>query len=331
MCRLRRVITFHPLLTSEVKRLTFWMMDPNQLETLLRVNGFRRVRRRTGNIGACCPSPEHAEDRPSWGISTEAPHLHGCFACGYSGRLYTLLLTLGYRRQEAAVLGGTPSLSLPEWTLKDNQPEDNSVQWALAQRFWSYRPHKAVWCYFRSRNFRRSTYVKSGARYSVAEDAIAIPWRAVSGRIEAVVYRHLSAHYRYEFAAGVKKQELLYVPDYNSRGRRLVLCEGEFDALRLAECREYSAALGHAQRLSDTRLEQVCKMASHVVLAFDSDFAGCRLARKVAGQLLVAGTQVSVVQWSDSPIKQDPAACTVSELQSQLVAIKSAQASNFVL
>ena len=71
-------------------------MESNKLYDLLVSLNLQQLRQRGNNFFACCPSGNHTDRRPSWGISLTAPHYHGCFACEYKGVLSTLLVTAGY-------------------------------------------------------------------------------------------------------------------------------------------------------------------------------------------------------------------------------------------
>lgn len=102
-------------------------MDEVSLIALLESIGIRGIVRRNNNLMAQCPY--HTEHDPSWGISLEEPHLHGCFACQAKGSLVTLLRQIGgYSAEEANRFQVEQQYRgkhrLPEFSAKDSPMQE---------------------------------------------------------------------------------------------------------------------------------------------------------------------------------------------------------------
>lgn len=308
-------------------------MTAKQLSRLLRDLGLEQITQRGNNISACCPNPEHPENRPSWGISTKPPHLHGCFACGYAGSLYGLLIRVGgYDKTQAEIISGHSSRPIlarvSDWQLKESLGRTNLAvspkdQMELFTEFLAYPRHIKVGRYLTRREFGRRVIVVADLRYDPFLNAMVIPWRLRDGELVAMARRALSPHqwFRYKFSENVDKGKLLYVPEWTSQPETLVLVEGELDALRVWEAGFTAAAIGTAKNLSAEQLALIYEefRPKRLVLALDSDRAGRIATFKVTRQLLKMGKRdCFVVRWPRSIEKLDPATFTVLEL-SQLI------------
>jgi len=47
-----------------------------------------------GQYSASCPNPTHYDKNPSWSIQKSEPYFHNCFACDFSGNIYSLVRNL---------------------------------------------------------------------------------------------------------------------------------------------------------------------------------------------------------------------------------------------
>ena len=295
-------------------------MDSKSLWTLLEAAGLQKMVQRNTNIMACCPHPHHDESRPSWGISINPPHRFGCFACGFRGSLYTLLLMLGYDKENAAVLAEHDSRPNDErvagWSLaKPTAVIDFDQRHELELSYFSCRRDIQLAYYMQERQQSYEIVRLGDLRYDFVRKAVVIPWRDPQGELVALVRRHLVEKHRYEFSEGAQKAEWLYVPRYPAPRQVIVLTEGEFDALQCCMAGYCGVALGNAVRLSGVRVNRLKALdPAEVVLAFDSDPAGRKLTMAVGRQLLPWGRRLTTIHWPESDNKQDPAACSVEQL-----------------
>ena len=108
--------------------------------------------------------------------------------------------------------------------------------------------------------------------------------------------------------------------------RQAILVEGYFDVIALHQAGVHNAIAGCGTALSKHQAQQLAKLASEVVTAYDGDEAGQRATRRAAELLLQAGVKVRVLRLpkSDDPdtfISREGNEAFRAELQSSPSAI----------
>lgn len=303
-----------------VGSIKIYGMDVKGLWRILEGAGLDRMVQRNTNIMACCPHPHHDEARPSWGISISPPHFHGCFACGFRGTLYSLLLMLGYSRDNALALSEHDDRGFDDraasWTLTPAKaPKDIDRRLELGMELLSCRRDIRLFRYLANRRLSPRLIRLGDLRFDSNTQSIAIPWRDLNGDLIAIVRRRLREGHRYEFGKGGEKGKWLYVPRVPPPHSSIVLVEGELDALQCLDAGFHAVGLGHAMRLSAARLSLLKQLRPReIVLAFDSDPPGRQLTANVGRQLLPLRYSVKSVQWAATSEKLDPAACSTDQL-----------------
>src|ERR1051326_2770002 len=125
-------------------------MTTNEFITLLQKVGIKIVRVGNNNLHALCPN--HQEIRPSWGISTLPPYLHGCFSCGYKGNLLTLLLDRGWSLSRIKnELGEKFDKQTPELTFVKKASSKSKVVPIDEKNRWPYTLDQPAIDYLRKR------------------------------------------------------------------------------------------------------------------------------------------------------------------------------------
>ncbi len=272
-------------------------MNPDQLWEVLEKIGVRKLRRGHGNYHGCCPSPGHPENRPSWGISTTEPHFHGCFGCGFKGTLFDLLVTVGhYTHQEArrlANLKDASDLQLPGIRAKVESRVLPSVI-----RLYPFQLTTKALAYLRSRGVPPAIARAAGCLHHHHDQRVLFPWYW-NGTLVGVTGRTLrddKAKVLPYF--GTMKGRWLYSPTGGAKsGRRLVLVEGEVDALKVYAAGEPNVCALSFSAFTEAQENLVVNSRpSEVVLFFDRDDAGERIARSVIKRLS-GRTRVSQVKY----------------------------------
>lgn len=271
-------------------------MDEDKLEITLNKLGIKQLTRRGQNIMGCCPSGNHTDRRPSWGISVNEPHLHACFSCGFKGVLTTLLVEVGNMTfSQARVVTGDSAyekekmlaLSLDKRGADKTEAisEDNLLPFYVSKRLLTYMA---------LRNVSEATVRAAGLLYDKRQRRVVFPWRlegklvAVTGR--ALLQRDAKAGMKsISYVVGMDKRSLLYCPQGTIGPSPLVLVEGEIDALRVYDAGHRNVvAVGHS-RLSEPQAQLLLRSPCREVWVFaDDDDAGNKLrdytARAINGK-----------------------------------------------
>ncbi len=92
---------------------------------------------------------------------------------------------------------------------------------------------------------------------------------------------------------GIGKGDVIFMPKWPSKGSKLYLTEGEFDAMALSICGLFSAALG-GKNLSDYQLEILRDY--DIVLSLDTDDYGKKAIMIIGETLLHNGFKVNYVR-----------------------------------
>lgn len=303
-------------------------MTPSELFNLLSDLGLQQLRDRNTDISACCPSGNHTDRRPSWGISVNAPHLHGCWACGFKGSLRTLLIHLGYSRANAMAVAGerdvdTKRLRLPE---SNETPEPKYFKKDQLYPFYSTVRSDL---YLRLRGLTLKTIRKANLLHDRKQNRVLFPWM-LNGKLVALTGRALNPNVAKQgpkmlsYLPDSDKRNNLYIPAGELKGETLIAVEGEIDALKVWQATDYAnvCAAGHSD-LSKGQAHLMLNSNARRVLAFgDHDSAGRKfnaaIEKMVGAQLRVTPVSYSSILSSYPAQKLDPGSLTPAEIRKLL-------------
>jgi DNA primase len=252
-------------------------METDKLYDYLVKCGLKNIQEGQGNFRACCPY--HGERNPSWGISTTEPHPFGCFACRAKGVLYHLLVQVGGyspKKAKRICLIYESELRLPEFSVHEEKIEDDLIDRTL---LYPFTLQKKARQYLEKRGISPATAKRARIVYDQISDAILFPWYFEKS-LKAVTARP------FEATAGVKtlpiwgslKKSNLYVPSRKIEKGRLVVVEGEIDALSVYELSQQVAGIGRGT-LSKEQAKLIVESACDDVCIFtDDDDTGAQLA-----------------------------------------------------
>lgn len=232
-----------------------------------------------------CPSGTHPDRRPSWGISINAPHFHGCFACGFKGVLRGLLIHLGVSVRQAKLLAAeeetttsTLQLSLERTTTQKTFEHDELFPFYSTVRSDTY---------FRLlRGLSMKTIRACQLMHDLKDNRVMFPW-FLDGQLVGLTGRTLSPKAAREgtkirsYLEGVSKRDNLYLPQGKITREMLVVVEGEVDALKVYEAgfTNVGAVTG---RLSSRQTDLMLNSSAVGVIAFgDDDKTGRLLNREL--------------------------------------------------
>jgi len=267
-------------------------MNATELKNFLVELGMEPVSR-GHNFMALCPN--HSERRPSWGISKSSPHLHGCFACGFSGTLRTLLIdkynwSLSKIRERLGETTETEGegLSWREQNLpvkfKGPQPIDPNNLWVFMMTPKGFR-------YMDEREITRETVKKAGVLFDEKKKRVIFPWfwnkKLVGATGRTILAAEEKAGRKILAYWGLKKGQVLYVPSKKlKKDTTVVLVEGEIDALKVFQSGLRNvAALGHGRFSDQAKSLLVNLPVKDLVLFFDFDRKGEQLTEEVSKKM----------------------------------------------
>lgn len=264
-------------------------MTSKELENLLSAHGIHRIQRRGDNLFASCPNSmahSRGDQRPSWGISTNEPHKHGCFGCGFKGTLRSLLIFLGVSPKRALILSGEKEVvrNFPLSLIAPAAKAESRITVLPEEELFPYFASKRSDAYLRLvRGLSLKTIRAANLLWDRARNRVVVPWYFedklvfVTGRTLNPVEARTGAKVLSYFP-NLKKSEVVYLPNRRIEHAPLIVVEGEFDALRLYDQGFTNvAALGQA-RLSDAQRDLLLNSAATAFVAFgDRDRAGERL------------------------------------------------------
>lgn len=154
----------------------------------------------------------------------------------------------------------------------------------------SHRLKKDAEEYLRSRKIEKSNLlICTAGRY---RNRILIPYYSREGSLIYYNGRYIGDpgnNLRYlgpPKELGIGKGDVMYVQRWPSKGEKIYITEGEFDAMSLFQCGFPSAALG-GKSISDRQIGMIREF--HPVICLDADEAGGDALTKIAKQLLSKG------------------------------------------
>ena len=255
---------------------------------------------RNGNLQGCCPF--HKESRPSWGISLTEPHLHGCFSCGASGNLFSLLVRIGGYSVSAAkaLVGDTSSEGERKFpTLQTPLVQGASGEYFDPRLLWIFSSDRA-YRYLWSRGIPLRVSKKARVCYDHFARRVLFPWY-YGGKLRGVTGRSVISSEKVKTLPyfNTKKGDCLYLPAGRIVGQPIILVEGEVDALKVFSAGfQNVGALGFGsftERQSNLVLNSG---ATEVALFFDNDTTGSRLLDKATKVLSNKGLPIRYVPYS---------------------------------
>ena len=167
--------------------------------------------------------------------------------------------------------GGTPR----------QDPAPPSLVWQVAQQRWLTIAVRSLWSecgrgaldWLRARGLQDETIYKAGLGYSVLANAILIPC-VVQGTLWSVKRRRLTGGYALAWGS---VSCMPYLADWLTGKPKLVLCEGEFDALLLwQECHDLIDVITFGSACARPQGYWVDRVLEHekVLVSLDTDNAG---------------------------------------------------------
>ncbi len=271
-------------------------MNKDALYSLLGTLRIGHIAVRGNNYMACCPY--HQERKPSWGISLDEPHKHGCFSCGARGTLFDLLVKIG---------GYTPSRARQICGLRENPHELSEfdrtkpkTKTAIDEtELYPFKWDKAAHLFAESRNLHIPMCKGLGLLHHHKDNRLLFPWR-FNAKLVGVTGRAMDDNPAKTLPYfGTKKGEWLYLPLGKLRKGRFQLVEGEIDSIKILQSGwENVGAIGFG-RFTDAQADLILKAGvTELVTFFDDDDTG-RLLREVVVTKL--GNKIPVAQVAYAP------------------------------
>lgn len=301
-------------------------MNADELYNILTELGISGIVQRGNNWQACCPNPDHSERRPSWAISFNEPHPHGCFGCGYTGTLLTLLMRVGrWSHERASKLLRLSETSKPLVSLSSDdvlfwQPKVREGDLIDRIQLYPYQLTKRARKYLKGRGVSLRTMQKAEVAYHPEFKRVLFPWYD-SRRLIGCTGRYIGKgeHAKTLPLFESPKGHAFYLPTRKIRRGLLILVEGEIDALKVHTAGFPNVgALCHGV-LTKRQIKLLEKSAAEEVMAFfDDDKAGNRLGEQLQ-EALTGKKSLSRVEWktfrSEERPKLDPAILSAGEIR----------------
>jgi DNA primase len=270
-----------------------------------------------GKVNFCCPI--HHESRPSAGIITASDgtgYIFSCFACGEKGGLpYFLYRAMPDSFRSISEAGrfissryreGLEEISaefgddLPEY----GQAPQEEVRRVLPESaIAAFRPGEGTHPYFYGRGFTIREVRHYGIGYDAENDAITIPVRWEDGKLAGVIGRYCdqSRPHNMRFKVyGFPKGGLVWPLDKicpPPHGGSLIVVEGMFDRMRLAQSGYPFSCSIMGMSMSEAQAGLIAGMAGRCVLLFDLDEAGARGRARAKKMLEKRGVEVFSPAW----------------------------------
>ena len=266
-------------------------MNERELYSILRRIGIKKITDRNNNIMGCCPSPDHLDNNPSWGISKEEPHLHGCFTCGYKGSLYDLLVRIGgYNVKEAARLTGfdnsvrAKEKTLPLFSTKNFVEKAEGFP---AEYLYPYAKNAKIYNYMLRRGVSKRSCKKANLLYDSRQKRVVVPWvdnKKLVGITGLAINNATPKVLPYH---NTKKGNSLYLPNGRINPEKpLILVEGEVDALKVFDSGFTNVgAIGFGRFTKKQEELLIERGVNEVICFFDADYTGHRITEYVDKKL----------------------------------------------
>jgi DNA primase len=290
-------------------------MKSVDIEGLLHNLGLHHVVRRNTNIMACCPN--HEESRPSWGVNINAPHMHGCFACGYAGTLASMLqFKFRWSKEKIINLLGKDAFGelgkTRDMTFRSADEMDQIfIPFVDESELFPFELEKKGRLYLLKRGITKKTMKRAGLLYHYKDNRILFPWwwnGKLAGMTGRACYDVDEDDKKIIGYCDIKKSRLLYVPYNKGRlnpDKPVIVVEGEIDSLKVLQSGfKNVCALGHGRvSKQPVRLLKTLPVKSLVIFT-DNDRRGRELSDELA-EAFQGFCPVSEVIWKGVK-KKDP-------------------------
>jgi 5S rRNA maturation endonuclease (ribonuclease M5) len=259
-------------------------MREDDIITLAKMLGAKKIRTTGGAVIMNCPLAPYLHDngydrKPSFGIFIDTISTYNCFACGMKGRLsylpWTIYRLSGEYPETIARFISTndysPDVSKPN-LVRFNSDELNKVLLPLYHTFSDLRPCMGL---------TEDDIAKWGLRFDPEKKAAVFPIFNNEGRLIGLKGRIIGTKefFFYE-ETRIKRVGIWYGEHRKAKHKRLILCEGERDAILLSRYNiDVWASLGLP--LTEAQMSRIKKSRNEFILFFDNDKAGQRTTKKI--------------------------------------------------
>ena len=230
---------------------------------------------------ALCPSPDHADRKPSWSINTKTG-IHNCFSCGYKGTfIYLVETVLGVGRSEAI-----------RWTRARGGSERIREMFAEEQGFrvtddTTKKINEASLALFtlppvaecNKRWFSQDDCKALGVLWNPKEQTWITPIRDPDTH-KLWGWQEKNAHVFRNRPRSIKKSRTLFGLSA-FEGPTAILVESPLDVVRLRAVGIRGGVASYGAAVSSEQLHIIAEYADKLVVALDSDDAGVRRAEEI--------------------------------------------------
>jgi DNA primase len=281
-------------------------MNGSAATQVLKMLNCRKIRKTGENIMGTCPLEEYRhyggrDNKPSFGIKLGYRSVFNCFGCGISGKVKDLPKLL-------AVHNGHYDIMLEQFIkinepCLDYQPETLDIDTDyinLANIIVSASIPDEV----PTLRLNRNDIEKWDIRYNPLENVIMFPVYDKNKKLLAIKCRTVLGKnfFYHRGSANTKKLGIWYGMDKVNKLRKIVLCEGERDAIFLSR---YGITAWACQGFpSDDQIKTIKKLIKPIVLFFDNDKAGKEIKEKIIDECKLFNDIYAVTDYSDL---KDPA------------------------
>lgn len=201
-----------------------------------------------GEMMVCCPV--HGEVHPSMGVNSEKQICH-CFACGFAGDFPWLLYNSqpdqykSYKEAKEFIESqfdvkfevSEKSKDILRYEDLDFDNYSEGIKIIPRYKIAPYRSGKETYKYFFRRGFTQKDMIEYMIGRDLVNKTVTIPVFAESGELAGVIGRFVDKNRkkneRYKIYDHFNRGKLLYPVDKFVESGRVILVEGQFDAIRL--------------------------------------------------------------------------------------------------
>lgn len=247
-------------------------MELEELKKVVRQIGGTRLTVRNSNLMATCPV--HSESHPSWGININEPHAHGCFACGFTGTLLTLLKKFNFPADYIEQACGVQTFVAHIDRLIKTQHPSSGISARNPDELFPFKRTSQVSKYLcGKRKINPQKLLSLELYYDPNHHAVVFPhW--INGNFLGATERLIAIEKGAKTLPmfDLKKRSTLYSPTGKITPDPLVVVEGEIDAINVfASGYENVVALCFGRLTRDQALLMKLFGVTEVILFFDQD------------------------------------------------------------
>jgi DNA primase len=243
----------------------------------------------------------HDDRHPSFAVNSDTG-VFKCQACGASGNFVKLVQHVeghdtAYDAEQSLIARFARYVPATDEALQLDFGDREEETFVDAPNVDFASTHNTP--YFARRGLTLETTRRFGAVEATFTPAIALPWFDAKGRCVTIKHRSIvdkAFWYDPPVSPGCLKR-LLYGFHPARQAKIIVVCEGEIDAMSVAQAGFSAVALGGAHLSTSQATLLKNSVCDEVVVFTDNDEAG-RKARAAIVDALVGHKRVSVVDWS---------------------------------